>query len=162
MENLNLLTPVQIEIVTKLLIAMLLGFLVGIERMHAHKTASMRTYSLISLGAALFVIISQTVLKDSSYMGDPMRIAAQIISAAGFLGAGMVIFRDNKTVSGITTATGLWISAGIGMACGFGLYFIAIVSTFLILFIFSILSLLEHRLRQIPFFEENPEKEDIR
>src|SRR6185436_11933372 len=112
----------------------------GVERLYAHKTASMRTYALVSMGASMFILISTTIV--GKYMNnanfDPLRMAAQIISGAGFLGAGMIIFQEKK-LTGITTAAGLWVSAGIGMACGFGLYTLAIFGTILTLFIFSVL-----------------------
>ncbi len=107
------------DILTRLLIAMILGFVLGVERTMAHKTAGMRTYSLVSMGAALFVIISEIV--SQRYVGvlgfDPLRMASQIVVGVGFLGAGLIIFRESR-VEGLTTAAGLWISAGIGIAVG--------------------------------------------
>ena len=156
------ISPNNAELFGRLFVALLLGLVIGVERLHAHKTASMRTYAMASMGSALFVVISVSVLASGDFPNaDPMRLAAQIVAGIGFLGAGMVIFKDNKVVTGITTATGLWVSAGVGIASGFGLYFIAIVSTILILFIFSVLSFIENRLRKIEFFEQNPEKEEI-
>ncbi len=137
-------------IVLNLLLAMVLGMALGIERFIAHKTAGMRTYTLISMGAALFVIISQMVA--SQYPGglfDPLRMAAQVVAAAGFLGVGAIFHRDQR-VSGITTASGMWVAAGIGMACGFGLYRLAIVVTILALFTVTVLWFVEKLIRKLP------------
>ncbi len=136
--------------VLSLLMAMLLGMVLGVERFLAHKTAGMRTYALIAMGAALFVIISQVVTAQHAFqVFDPLRIAAQVVAAAGFLGVG-AIFHNNQRVSGITTASGMWVAAGVGMACGFGLYKLAIVVTVITLFVFIILWFLEKQIRRIP------------
>ncbi len=136
--------------VTGLLLAMLLGMILGVERFLAHKTAGMRTYTFVSLGAALFIIISRIVaIEFPSTIGYDHHIAAQIIAAAGFLGVG-AIFHSNKHISGITTASGLWVAAGIGMACGFGFYKLAIIVTLLALFTFIVMWFLEEQIRKLP------------
>ncbi len=141
--------------ILSLLTAMLLGMVLGIERFIAHKTAGMRTYTLISMGAALFVIISQMVTAQFQFQTfDPLRIAAQVVAAAGFLGVG-AIFHKDQHVSGITTASGLWVAAGIGMACGFGLYKLAIVVTILCLFTFVVMWFLEQQIRKLPINKED-------
>jgi len=156
MDYLNSAFFVDGVIITKLFMAMLLGIVLGIERLYAHKTASMRTYSLISMGSALFVILSTSVLAiDGNTTADPMRIAAQIIAAAGFFGAGIVMFKDGQKVTGMTTAAGLWVSAGIGMACGFGMFGIALASTVLTLFIFTVLWFIENRLKKTNFISQS-------
>ena len=129
-------------------LAIVLGAIIGIERFVAHKTAGIRTYATISMGSALFVIISQSVASMTAGRFDPLRIAAQIVSAAGFLGAGVILHRDNQTL-GMTTASGLWASAGIGMACGFGLYKLACFATISILFIFVVLWFIEQWIEKI-------------
>ncbi len=134
----------------KLITAMFLGMVLGIERFIAHKTAGMRTYTLVSLGAALFVIISQMVSAQYTFGNfDPLRIAAQVVAAAGFLGVG-AIFHSGQRISGITTASGLWVAAGIGMACGFGLYRLAAIVTVLSLFTFVVMWFLEVQIRKLP------------
>lgn len=144
------------EIITKLFMAMLLGIVLGVERLYAHKTASMRTYSLISMGSALFIILSISVLESTgNTSADPLRVAAQIIAAAGFFGAGIVIFKDNQKVTGMTTAAGLWVAAGIGMACGFGLFGVATTATILTLFIFTVLWFIENRLKKTDFISKS-------
>lgn len=132
----------------RLLVAMALGMAIGIERFIHHKTAGMRTYALVSMGSALFVIISQVVALNSFITFDPTRMAAQIITGIGFLGAGLIIMQDSK-LSGLTTASGLWVAAGIGMAVGFGFYSIAIVTTLMTIFVFAVLYVVEERIRKI-------------
>lgn len=132
----------------QLLVAMVLGMLVGIERVIAHKTAGMRTYALVSMGSCLFVLVSQIVgekLLGVNFM--PMQIPAAIITGIGFLGAGLIIHHDDK-ISGLTTSTGLWITAGIGVAIGFKLYFLAIASAVLTLIVFTILWFVEEKIKR--------------
>ncbi len=140
-----------------LFLAMVLGMSLGLERFVARKTAGMRTYTLVSMGSALFVIISQLVTAQfaAETMFDPLRVAAQVVAAAGFLGVG-AIFRDSQGgVSGVTTASGLWVAAGIGIACGFGLYSLATVATVLGLFTFIVLWFVEKKIRKLPLGEKD-------
>ncbi|MEK7129094.1 MAG: MgtC/SapB family protein [Patescibacteria group bacterium] len=135
-------------IIAKLLIAIMLGMLIGIERVLAHKTAGPRTHALVSMGAALFIIIGESVAFYYTSIGmnpDPLKIAGNIIVGVGFLGAGLIIFR-NEHLMGLTTAAGLWVAAGIGTAVGFGLYEIAVIATVLTLFIFIVLWFVEDRI----------------
>lgn len=119
-----------INVTLRLITAMLLGGIIGIEREFRSKDAGFRTHFLVALGSALFTIVSQygfgIDLKDSS------RVAAQVVSGIGFLGAGTIIFQKNM-VRGLTTAAGLWVTAAIGLACGTGLYIIAAITTVLVL-----------------------------
>lgn len=119
-----------IDITLRLLIAMLLGGMIGIEREYRSKEAGFRTHFLVALGSALFCIVSQYGfgfdLKDSS------RVAAQVVSGIGFLGAGTIIFQKN-VVRGLTTAAGLWVTAAIGLACGSGMFAAAAIATALII-----------------------------
>ncbi len=127
-----------------LLIALALGVIIGLERTIAHKTAGMRTYGLVSMGSCLFVILSQLVLADSGMVNlDPMRTAAGIIMGIGFLCGGVIIFQNHE-LTGLTTAAGLWVSAGIGMAVGFGQVGLAIFTTFITLIVFTLLWTVEH------------------
>ncbi len=136
------------DIFINLFIAMALGMTIGVERFIAGKTAGMRTYTLISMGSALFVTISQLVTAEFQFHNfDPMRIAAQIVAAAGFLGVGAIFHKDNQ-ISGVTTASGLWVAAGVGMACGFGLYSLAIIVTLLTIFTFVVLWFIEKQIRK--------------
>lgn len=142
------------DIYIKLFLAMVLGMMIGVERFIAHKTAGMRTYTLISLGSALFVVISLLVVQQTSPgTFDPLRMAAQVVAAAGFLGVG-AIFRTEQGVSGITTASGMWVAAGVGMACGFGYFKLAALVTILALFTFVVLWFIEKQIRKIPIKEK--------
>ncbi len=134
------------EIVLKLVFALVLGGALGIERSLAGKTAGMRTYALVSLGSALFIVIADLVSRQYLALGirtfDPLRVASQVIVGIGFLGTGLIIFKDQK-VSGLTTAAGLWVAAGLGMAVGYGFYTLALLVAVLTLLIFTVFWSLE-------------------
>ncbi len=140
----NFFDVTTLLVISKLGLAVILGTIVGVERHLAHKTAGMRTYAMASMGSALFIVISTVVA--SQYHGvtnfDPLRLAAQVVSAAGFLCAGLIVIRESD-VSGLTSSAGLWVSIGIGMACGFGLFRIAIIATIFTLFILIALHIVE-------------------
>ena len=118
------------ELTIRLMLALLLGGAIGIEREYRAKEAGFRTHFLVALGSALFCLVSQfgfgVDLKDSS------RVAAQVVSGIGFLGAGTIIFQKN-VVRGLTRAAGLWVSAAIGLACGTGMYLAAVLTTAMVL-----------------------------
>ncbi len=142
---------IYIEMFTRLAVAMLLGVLLGAERITAGKTAGMRTHALVSMGSALFVIVSVLVAADFAGKGnvnfDPLRVAAQVVTGIGFLGAGLIIFTGSK-LRGLTTAAGLWVAAGIGMAAGFGFYIIAIFVTAITLLVFTLLWYVERSIKK--------------
>lgn len=141
----------HMETTVKLIIALILGVLVGMERTVAQKTAGMRTYGLVSMGAALFVIISEIAVQKYLVLEltnfDPLRMASNVLIGIGFLGAGLIVLKKDE-VSGLTTAAGLWVSAGIGTATGFGMYWIAIFATLLTLFVFSALWYIEQTIKK--------------
>ncbi len=147
-----MIDSITLEFALRLALALLLGATLGTERIIAHKSAGIRTYALISMGAALFVIISDQALKQYLLLGvtgvQPTYVLAQIVVAIGFLTGGLFLKHDNH-VSGLTTASGLWITAGIGSAVGFGLYALAITATLLTLFIFTVLWMFEQKVRTI-------------
>jgi putative Mg2+ transporter-C (MgtC) family protein len=116
-----------------LLVAALLGALIGVERELAGKDPSIRTFSMISMGSCLFALLSWQSLTEFG-VGDPARIAAQIIPGIGFIGAG-TIFRSKQGVSGFTTAALMWVTAGIGMAVGLKRTDLAVSATILGLFL---------------------------
>ena len=129
-----ILSSLYLEIFIGLLLAIFFGAVLGIERNLAGKMAGMRTYALVSLGSALFVSISRLVLasvQSPMLNADPLRLASQVVVGIGFIGAGLVVFRGSE-LTGITTAAGVWVSAAVGMACGFGLYALALFATGLI------------------------------
>ncbi len=147
--------PATLDITTRLFVALVLGMIIGVERAWAHKTAGMRTYALVAMGSALFVLISNEMVRSYiQFPGlNPLMIVAQIIVGVGFIGTGLIFTKDSKLM-GLTTATGLWVSAGIGMASGFGLYNIAIIATVLTLFIFTVLWFLERQLKRTKVFQD--------
>ncbi len=151
-----------VELFIRLAVAMLFGMAIGAERILAHKSAGMRTYALVSMGAALFVIVSDSAATfySSNVGNNPSLIPSAIVTGVGFIGAGLMIWRD-KTLSGLTTATGLWISAGIGMAVGFGFYSIGFMATILTLFIFVVLWFVEQKLKHLPGIEGASEQEPL-
>lgn len=139
-----------IVIFGKLLLASVLGMLIGTERaVLAKQAAGSRTFALVALGSCLFIVIGVWV--NNAYLGyvnfDPMRIAAAVVSGVGFFGAGLIFFRE-KSAHGVTTATGLWISAGLGMATGFGMYAIAIFAAVLTLLILTGMWYVEWKLKE--------------
>lgn len=146
---------VLVDIVIRIGLAALLGMIIGLERILAHKTAGMRTYSLVSMGAALFVVISQLTATEFLHVPgfNPSQIAAAIVSGVGFLCAGLIFYKDDK-LTGLTSAAGLWVCAGIGMAVGYGYFEIGIIATVFILFIFIVLWFIEQQIKKFPF---NPE-----
>ena len=134
-----------------LILAAILGALVGLEREWAQRAAGLRTFSLISLGAALFVMISR--LSFIQYLGtsslDPSRTLGQIIVGIGFLGAGIIIFKQREgKVEGLTTAAMMWATAAVGAAVGLELYWLAISTTILIVLINFVVLPFEKRLEK--------------
>lgn len=151
----NFFDGLTIDIIIRLSVALLFGMIIGTERILAHKTAGMRTYALVSMGSALFIIISIMITSGfgANTAFDPMRVAAQIISAAGFICAGLVFVRKDG-ITGLTSSAGLWVSVGIGMATGFGLFKLALVATVLTLFIFIVLWFVEAKLKTSKFTKD--------
>lgn len=141
------------DLVLRLGMATLLGGLIGLERERIDRAAGLRTHALVAVASALLMVVSTygfPAPADGAVGSlDPSRIAAQVVSGIGFLGAGVIIFRDN-TIRGLTTAATIWSVAGVGLAAGGGLYAPAIVGTFFMLLIQAGLKPLEHR-----FFRKN-------
>ena len=129
----------------RLILSMVLGSLVGTQRKRKGQPAGLRTFSLISMGATLAMILSIYVPQEFLGLknGDPGRIAAQVVSGVGVLGAGAII-QMKGSVRGLTTAAGIWMVAAIGMCVGVGLYVISIVATLLILLVLVQVERLEH------------------
>ena len=144
----DFLIPQNVEIFRQLLLALLLGALIGTERHLAGKEAGMRTFALVSLGSAIFSIVSVHALDviNTGFHGpidfNPTQIAGQIVTGVGFIGAGVIIF-DHSHLKGITTAAGLWVSAAVGMAVGFGMYGMAVFASVLALLTFIFFWFLE-------------------
>lgn len=133
---------IEFEFLLRIFISGICGGLIGYERDNRLKEAGIRTHLIVSLASALIMVVSKYGFSDVLAMQgialDPSRIAAQIVTGVGFLGAGMIFVRGS-TVNGLTTAAGIWATAGIGMAIGSGLYLVGIMSTLFILFIQTLL-----------------------
>jgi putative Mg2+ transporter-C (MgtC) family protein len=125
----------ELELFAKVLIAGLLGFIVGLERELMGSPAGDRTFSLVSIGSALFTGLSFDVFGAPSG-NDPGRVAANILTGVGFLGGGMIL-KEGGTVRGLTTAAGIWAVAAVGMAVGTERYLLAVLTTLLIMVVFA-------------------------
>ena len=132
--------------IAKLLLSLLLGATIGIERRRKGQIAGLRTFALISMGATLAMLISIYIPQEYLGLknGDPGRIAAQVVSGLGFLGAGAII-QMKGSVRGLTTAAGIWMTACIGLAVGAGMYLISVIATLLIIFILVNIERIEQR-----------------
>ncbi|MEA2645995.1 MAG: putative Mg2+ transporter-C (MgtC) family protein [Chloroflexota bacterium] len=115
----------QLDLALRLLVALLLGMAVGTEREFSRHPAGLRTLALVSMGSCLFSSIALLAVPGSQ---DPTRIAAQVVTGIGFLGAGAIL-RQGERVKGLTTAASIWVVAAIGMTCGFGYYLLALLAT---------------------------------
>ncbi len=138
----------MLELFGQLVLATILGALVGLERELSKKAAGMRTFALVSLGAAFFTIISiiaSEKFSDTKYFFEVSRIPSQVLLGVGFIGAGLIVFYRSQ-LRGLTTAAGLWVAAAIGMAVGFKIYLLAVFTTFLVVSIFVIFWFIENRL----------------
>jgi putative Mg2+ transporter-C (MgtC) family protein len=137
-----------LDIIQRLVLASVLGAIVGVERERLERAAGLRTHALVGVGAALFMIVSAfgfgDVLSTPQVGLDPSRIAAQVVSGIGFLGAGTIIFQ-REIVRGLTTAASIWAVAAVGLAVGGGLYLAAVVATVLVLLILAGLKPIENR-----------------
>ena len=138
------------EVILRLVVAVCLGLIVGAERLFVHKDAGMKTHALVAMGATVFVLISETLVqKYISLPGlNPTMIPAQIVLGIGFLGAGSIMLQGER-LKGLTTAGGLWVTAGIGMAVGFGFFSLALIATTLVLLILTLVNILEKPIRKI-------------
>lgn len=125
------------RVMVRLLLAALLGGMVGYEREHKGKAAGLRTHMLVAMGAALFVLVPE---RDGMHIADMSRVIQGVVTGVGFLGAGAIIKRESEEqVQGLTTAAGIWMTAAIGVACGLGREAVALLATLLALAILMLL-----------------------
>ncbi len=124
------------EFIFRIFVAAVLGGIIGFEREYRAKEAGLRTHFLVAMGSALFMILSQFGFEDTigvrSISLDPSRIASQVVTGIGFIGAGTIIFQKH-VIKGLTTAAGLWVTSAIGLTCGSGMYLLATTATLLVL-----------------------------
>ena len=145
----------NLDFLIRLLVAVALGFALGLERELTNKYAGLRTHILVCLGACVFTLLSiygfptfaqgdNVIVDQATGVRDTARIAAQIVTGIGFIGAGTVL-RNGPMVFGLTTAATLWIAASIGMACGAGMYDVAFISTVLSIAVLTIIRIFERQ-----------------
>lgn len=130
----------------RILTAIILGGMIGIERGMKNRPAGLRTYMLVSLGACIVMTTNQYVYQ-AYHTGDPVRMGAQVVSGIGFLGAGTIIVTSRNQIKGLTTAAGLWAAACVGLAIGIGLYEVAVISAVAIWIILTVLHKLDFAMR---------------
>jgi len=140
-----------------LILAIVFGGAIGLEREYKKKEAGLQTYTLVALGSCLFTIIATNLFGFFSARGDinfdPGRIILAVATGIGFIGAGVIIHRQDR-VEGITTAAGLWVTASIGVATGIGLYMLAFIVTLLVIFILIVFGELEKFLFKRPLTKQ--------
>ncbi|MBS1763803.1 MAG: MgtC/SapB family protein [Bacteroidetes bacterium] len=140
------------EILIRLSVASLFGAFIGLERERKNWTAGLRTHMMVCVGSCLIMIVSAfgfaDILGHDNVVLDPSRVAAQVVSGIGFIGAGTILFMKQGTVHGLTTAAGLWTVAAIGLATGGGMYFAAAITTVIALIILWALKPLENKFEE--------------
>ena len=135
-----------IAVILRILVAVIFGGLIGLERGLKHRPAGMRTYMLVCVGACLIMLTNQYLFQVTS-TGDPMRLGAQVVSGIGFLGAGTIIVTKHNQIKGLTTAAGLWSAAGVGLALGVGFYEAALVAGVAVFTVLTLLQRLDNKMR---------------
>jgi putative Mg2+ transporter-C (MgtC) family protein len=123
----------ELELLQRIVISFILSGVIGIEREITGKTAGLRTHMLVGLGATLYAVLS-ILIKSGTGVIDPSRIASQVVTGIGFIGAG-AIFRDEDKIRGLTTASDIWVMGAIGLAVGLGYILVASFTTFVVLFV---------------------------
>ena len=141
-----------VSTVFRLLLAVVLGGLIGSERGRHGRSAGLRTHIIICVGAALTSLVGLYAVEIIGKSGDALRISAQVISGIGFLGVGTILVRNNSIVTGLTTAAGLWTTATIGIAVGYGFYLGSIVATVICIFAATVLSRLQKSQKNVVNF----------
>ena len=136
-----------LAIAVRILVAILAGGLLGMERGMKNRPAGMRTYMLVCVGSCLIMLTNQYVFQVYG-TGDPVRLGAQVISGIGFLGAGTIVVTRRNQIKGLTTAAGLWTSAGIGLALGIGFYEAAVIGSVAIFTVITLLQKMDNNLHR--------------
>ncbi len=138
----------EISVVVRIVLAMLLGGCIGLEREKSRRPAGFRTHILVCVGSCMTALIGLFVWNEMGAVSDPVRISAQVISGIGFLGVGTILVKEHDHITGLTTAAGLWTTAAIGIACGFGFYMGAFLGTLVVAITSAILFKFEARGRK--------------
>ena len=147
--------------VVRILLAMLLGGIIGLERGHHGRAAGLRTHILVCLGAAMASLVGLYSVSVLHFNGDPMRVGAQVVSGIGFLGVGTIMVKNKQRVTGLTTAAGLWATASIGLAVGIGYYIAAIAACLAVSLTMVILVFLENSVGRTGIFCYYVELSDV-
>lgn len=138
----------EISSIVRILLSMLLGGFIGIERERSKRPAGFRTHILVCVGACMTALIGLFVWQELGNVTDPVRISAQVISGIGFLGVGTILVKEHDHITGLTTAAGLWTTAAIGIACGYGFYSAAFMGTLVVAITSAMLFKLEKGTRK--------------
>ena len=136
-----------LAIVLRILAAVIIGGILGLERGMKNRPAGLRTYMLVCVGACIVMLTNQYIFQTFG-AGDPVRMGAQVVSGIGFLGAGTIIVTRRNQIKGLTTAAGLWSAAGVGLALGVGFYEAAIVGTAAVFFVMTLLQKMDNKLHR--------------
>ena len=147
MPALELREVTYLAIAIRILVAVICGGLIGLERGMKNRPAGLRTYMLVCVGACIVMLTNQYVVQITN-TGDPTRLAAQVVSGIGFLGAGTIIVTRRNQIKGLTTAAGLWAAAGIGIALGIGFYEVALIGSFAIFAVMTLLQKMDNKMHR--------------
>ena len=136
-----------LAIALRILAAVIIGGLIGLERGLKNRPAGLRTYMLVCVGACLVMLTNQYMVQVYG-TGDPVRMGAQVVSGIGFLGAGTIIVTRRNQIKGLTTAAGLWSAAGVGLALGVGFYEAALIGGFAVFFVMTLLQRMDNSMHR--------------
>ena len=136
-----------LAVIVRIVSAVVVGGLIGLERGMKNRPAGLRTYMLVCVGACLIMLTNQYIY-EATNTGDPTRMAAQVVNGIGFLGAGTIIVTRRNQIKGLTTAAGLWAAAGVGLALGIGFYEAALMGSFAIFMVMTLLQKMDNRMHR--------------
>ena len=136
-----------LAVALRIVMAVILGGIIGMEREIKHRPAGLRTYMLVCMGSCLVMLTNQYVCQVYG-TGDPVRLGAQVVSGIGFLGAGTIIVTRRSQIKGLTTAAGLWAAAGVGLALGVGFYEAAVMGSLAIFVVMTLLQRMDNRMHR--------------
>ncbi len=142
-----------LAVILRIVVAVVFGGIIGLERGMKNRPAGLRTYMLVCVGACLIMLTNQYLFQVTK-TGDPMRLGAQVVSGIGFLGAGTIVVTKHNQIKGLTTAAGLWAAAGVGLALGVGFYEAAVVAGFAVFFVLTVLQRFDNRIHRKARFLE--------
>jgi len=135
-----------LSVILRIIVSVLIGGFIGLERGLKNRAAGLRTYMLVCVGACIIMLTNQYIYQATG-SGDPVRMGAQVVSGIGFLGAGTIIVTRRSQIKGLTTAAGLWAAAGVGLALGIGFYEAALFGAFAVFAVITLLQRMDNRMR---------------